>query len=275
MSTRATEQVPLDEVTGLPLPVYVRRSNYFMADIDFHHAFHPRKDLDLGYIPIAERQEALDDPELMEFFDELELSGMAVRYSRGQDLPKKIHQRYHNTFVGPPLPHTTGDKFTTAVLALSGIVPRKAIYLPRKGDYQIKGLTDKQHQFIASRERLHYESALSPDAAAHKRAWFGKFFAAYALEQSLTNLIPENLIAEFLDPKTKQDRIGELGRIMVLSAADERTESLKPIFREAKRQNMMINPKIRPKTVVRRYITQSGYLSYHLPLRRILAESVA
>lgn len=62
---------PLDDLTGLPLPIVISPPFYGNSNdsfVDYHHSFHPERDLVYG-----------DDAQV------------ALRRSRGQNLPRWLH----------------------------------------------------------------------------------------------------------------------------------------------------------------------------------------
>lgn len=272
MPTHGFEITPRDELSKLPLPVFVRRRNYSLSDNDYHHAFHPRKSLDLGHVyPDIVQTEDLD---MKNFLEDLELEGKAVRYSRGQLLPKRLHQRYHDIFAGPELPISTTEKFGSVVLSLSGVVPRQAIYLTRSGDYQVRGLSNSHYNFLNDSSRMYHEDAHKENASAFKREWFGRFFAKFALEQSLTEIISESVINEFLR-SSDEIRKRTLGNTMLEAALNTSLDTLTPVYREARREGMVLNPLIEPFSVVPRFITERTALEFHQSLENTLQLSIA
>ena len=76
---------PLDELTGLPLPIVISEAKHGSSNAkpDFHHHFHPERDLTNA-----------DDAML------------ALRKSRGQNLPRWIHEHHHKYFAGPEFPES-------------------------------------------------------------------------------------------------------------------------------------------------------------------------
>lgn len=265
-------ETPVDEVTGLPLPILALRRHYLFSDIDYHHTFHPKNTIELGRITLEE-EGLYDDPVFKQFVHGLRLEGKSVRYSRGQVLPVWIHRRVHEVFYGPRLPATRQEKFATVVLALSGVVPRQAIHMLPHGDYKVTGLTDKQHAFISSRERMHFQDAYGRESQI-KRNWIGRFFAEYAMEQSINSIVSEPVIDEFLH-SSDQARIKELGNLMLVSAINTSIDELMPMYNEAKSEAMLADKALQPRKVVRSFFTKNRFTDYYDALRSTLQPAEA
>jgi len=238
MSSSGIERTPVDELTNLPLPIYTRRYDYFQHERNFHHHFHPS-----------------NSPELQGYYD-----GKPVRYSRGQDIQKYLHDRYHDIFAGPPLPETSKDKFTTTVLVLSGVLPRQAIDLYTHGEFRIVDMSRGEHSFLANPSRLHMESDRRIKSMEGKRQKdkqrerVGRFFANYVVEQALDEVITAETIERFLHtPNDKERRL--LGHTMLENAVDVSVAELITVHDKAKRAGMVASGALAVKEVVQRYFS--------------------
>jgi hypothetical protein len=234
---------------------------------NYHHHFHPKKSHELGY---GENGNKLDKA------SPLRIEGFALRYSRGQDLPVWLHNRYHDIFNGPLLPQDSQAKFTAVVLACAGVVPRKAIDLYIPGEYKEVDLDDKQYEFI--RRRIYFEGAASR-AKSSKRNHIGRFIAEHALQSSLTQIMTEKQIRqkvnEFLKPKSSEQRTGA-GKFILEHVVDASIAELIPIHAEAKKEGMVKRSRKTLGEQVLKFFTVDRFRDYFDPLEEklsILVES--
>lgn len=250
-------ETPVDRLSGLPLPIFVTRQMFEDAgeEIDEHHAFHRKKRSELGYLGENVDWEALT-PEQMS----LHLEGKAVRNSRLQLVPRRTHERYHHLFREPEqLPQIRSVKFKTAVLAVAGIVPREALDLPTSEEYRIVIMNNKQYRFLTGFRRMHFAGAYAkrPTEAFMKRDRMGRFFAQYAIEQSVGHLVDYPLIDEFLNTiDDKRRRV--IGRNMLAEAVDESIASLIPISQEAFREGMFRRSNIDLRNTIAQFLFPSS-----------------
>ncbi|HVS78750.1 MAG TPA: hypothetical protein VHD84_00460 [Candidatus Saccharimonadales bacterium] len=250
-SSGGTEPTPIDELTGLPLPIYTRRYDYFQHDRNFHHHFHPG-----------------NSRQLQGYYD-----GKPVRYSRGQMIQEYLHKRYHQIFFGPPLPETRKDKFTVTVLALSGVLPRQALDLYTPGEFRVVDLSRGEHSFLSKSSRLHMEPDRRRGSKASRyendkqRQRVGRFFADYVVEQALEEVITDEIIEKFLRTNNdKEKRI--LGRTMLENAVDVSVAELVVVHNEARRAGMVASGALAVKEVVEKYFSVGKFyqsLAEHTP----------
>ena len=255
------EVTPKDELTGLPLPVLSKRSDlYFQKngeairrDSNFHHHFHPINAPELGYDEFGNK---------LEFGEPGRMDGLALRYSRGQELPVWLHDRYHNIFNGPQMPVDEKSKFTLVVLACAGVVPREAINLYTPGEWQQVTLDDRQHDFI--RRKVHYEGA-GHKANRSRRGPIGSFLANYALKTPLAEIVEEKNIRkkidEFLNPSSKRQR-HESGAFILKHAIGASVADLIPLHQEAQREGMVKSKTRELGRVVLKYFTEERFPDY-------------
>jgi hypothetical protein len=256
------EAAPLDELTQLPLPVLVSGSDYYQDNgsqrsSNYHHHFHPQKSIELGYTAEGVRLPR-NNPGRIE--------GFALRYSRGQDLPIWLHDRYHKIFLGPQLPQTTEEKFTAVVLACAGVVPREALDLYTPDAYRKSTLDNKQHEFI--RRRIYFEGAASR-AKSSKRNHIGKFIADHALQSSLAEVMTESdvrkKVNEFLRPRSETQRFNA-GKIILRHVVDASVAELIPIHKEAKKEGMVKRNRKELGEIVLKFFTVDRFQDYFDPL---------
>lgn len=260
------ETTPRDELTKLPLPVLTTSADFYFngspVAANYHHHFHPMKSTELGYD---------DDGKKLarQSFERIE--GAAVRYSRGQYIPRPLHNRYHSTFYGPELPNDTHSKFTAVVLACAGVVPRRAIDLSDPEGYLEVDLTDRQHEII--RRRIYFEGA-ALTLKKSKKNNIGNYLAEYALQSIVESAMSEKEIrkkvAQFLKPRSDAQR-SEAGRFLLTHAVGTSVAELIPVHREAEREGMIRNPRKNLGEIVLKFFTQDKFQDYFNPLEDRLA----
>lgn len=236
-------QTPVCEVTGLPLPIAPHEPPKTEARFnfsDYHHHFHPRND------------------ELLQG-----LSGKAVRYSRGQFLPRVLHNRYHQIFTGPELPDNDTDRYRLSVLACAGVVPKQAIDLSRSGEYEVVNLSEEAYSRLASPDSIYIERARKP-AEKYVRKTIGKFFASYAVRQNVRQAVSEKVIGQFLDERTTPERKKELGNFILREALGMTIDDIAPLDRQIREEGLVYEERARPLlTVVRKFFTIEFFPDYH------------
>jgi hypothetical protein len=208
---------PVCEATGLPLPVRqtltIEPINWALFNFkDYHHHFHPER-----------------SPELVTE------EGRALRVSRGQWLPKELHNRYHKLFDGPPLPVDIDEVFRLTVLSCAGVVPREALDLSKRRSYKKVGLRDEEFELLAAPNSIFIEKAHSKGASP-KRRIIGQFLVSYALKQDLYEVISDRVIEQFLYRSTSAERRKELGNYILREALDMSVDGLAAEHRELRRE---------------------------------------
>ncbi len=238
---------PVDEQTGIPLPILPilpsdQTSNTSFSD--FHHHFHPERQL----VPGGDAK-------------------LALRRSRGQDLPRWLHEHYHRYFAGPEIPKERSDIFRTVVLACAGVVPKEALdFSNRKSGPKVVRVTnDLVHKTIA--KTIKHEGLRRGSAGSYYRADIGIFFANYAIEQSLEDTISQSVIDEFLSTK-KQARRKELGNLMIKKAILISIDPIVPVYADLRRDGLVHanNTDLYPR--VRDFFVTSRTEDYHQALDR-------
>jgi hypothetical protein len=261
VAAKGTEQTPVDDLTRLPLPILMRGTDFYLREVNYHHHFHPEASVELGYTESGKKLPT-EDPRRQE--------GRAVRYSRGQIVPKWLHTRYHNVFMGPELPQDPQAKFTAVVLACAGVIPRRAINLYTSDHYEEVELSDKQHDFI--RRRVFYEGAASQ--RNNRKNKIGKFLATYAMDNSLSDILSETevnrKVEEFLMPKSEEIRVSA-GRFILSHAVDASVANLIELHQEAKKEGMIKNSKKMLGEIVLKYFPEYKFKDYLDPLEDRLA----
>jgi hypothetical protein len=244
-------ETPIDEATRLPipiLPVDPMFPNTNANFIDYHHLFHPESDLIHG-----------DD------------SDIALRRSFGQDLPRWLHEHYHRFFSGPPMPVARSEKFVTIVLACAGVLPRQAIEFTKSGPVHRTGLTNDQYENV--RATTHYEGQAKGEVAKFYRNQIGVFFANYALEQNISEVVSGSVIDEFLNTNRPEKRRA-LGNLMIREAIVLSIEPVKTVRQEARSQGLEVRNRRSLGSIVCEFFVLKRRMDYLDALRQRLDPAV-
>lgn len=210
--------MPTDPETGLPhviLPGNPTSVDGSPVESNYHHHFYNRRDPDLeGRYRLTFEQ--LRNPELIPFHT---IAGLAVRISRGQLLPVPTHKLGHEYFpLGPVLPHTIPDKFTTAVKACSGLASRLALDVTSGTEPQLVYMDDYTFERVASPGVLYTEKAYHGGLAIHRKQILGSFFVRHAAKQDLSH-ISGAVVDEFLHTSNDEQRLA-LGKLILAEAVE-------------------------------------------------------
>lgn len=237
-------ETPVDEETGLPLPILVvdppnNRANTWF--VDYHHHFHARARY------VEDGNDAL----------------MAVRMSRGQDLPRWLHEHYHGYFAGPKPPASREAAFRTCVLACAGVVPRQALDFGGNRGPFIRFASDRELRNLP--KTIHREGTQRKDMGKTQRDHIGKFFAAYAIEQSIQEIVSQRVIDQFLFTPDKHTR-AQLGNLILRKAIEVSVEPVRPLYLSLRRRGLMRQVVAEPQQIVDAYFTQSKRHDYHRTL---------
>lgn len=247
-------QTPTCEVTGLPLPIRPSEppKGARFGFHDYHHHFHPEKKL-------------TND----------NLSSLALRYSRGQDVPRSLHDRYHDIFDGPPIPKSESDRFTLTILACAGVIPRVAIDLSEPRTHQVLELSDKEHQILADNQVTHIETATRPDNRQKIRNTIGRFIACYALDQDISSIISDRVVDEFVHHSTDILRKKELGNFILREAVGHALDPVVSVHNIAKQEGLTPSHTHRQKskTIASTFFTRNRLPDYHAELTNRLVKT--
>lgn len=236
---------PEDPLTGLPLPVLLVDPPSLNANttfVDYHHLQHPAKVLLGG-----------DD------------ASIALRRSYGQDLPRWLHEHYHQFFGGPVIPETRPEKFTRVVLACAGVVPRAAIEFTKSGPFARESLNEEEYRRVLA--STHHEGFMRNDKGRKYRNQIGMFFANYAVEQHIEMVITDSVIDQFLHT-TDSVRQKELGNLMLKAGIEIAVESVRPLHKVAKESGLIKGRPTEPISVVKDFFLAARRQDYYTALRR-------
>lgn len=226
----AERLAPVDERTGLPLPIlpvipdlhFLRNSKLYdeYSRPDRHHSFYPNASLTTE----AER---------------------VVRHSRLQFGARWNHDKYHRFYDAAPQPLDDKTCFNLGVLAIAGYVPEVAVDTTGKRPV-IKRLDEQdrvrlQHQLLYPEERHSKETG--KDLYEIGR---GSFFMRFALAQDFDH-IKEHMLEEFLQTNSRARRL-QLGVTIVDLALWRASEEVDEVYKGARKEGKI--PKSKPKNPV-------------------------
>lgn len=238
---------PKDELTGLPLPIIITdpfHGNSNSTFVDYHHSFHPARDLIHG-----------DDAQV------------ALRRSRGQNLPRWLHEHYHKYFAGPEFPESREEIFGTVVLACAGVVPRQAIFFGgNEGAPKIVNLRESVTRQIVVKSVRH-EAEKREQPLDYYRAQIGMFFANYAIEQSIEEVVSSRVIDEFLYTN-QRNRRQELGNLLLREGIKMSVEPLVPVHNELKKEGLIARRQSDLTARVQDFFVRSRRKDYHIALEK-------
>jgi len=254
LDVNTLEMTPTDELTGLPLSVFIEAS-YFSIEgrnctPEFHHRQHPSDSPELGNNTEGDLLPA-------HTFERTE--GLAVRYSSGEILPSWLHDLYHDLFFGPTLPRHSRQKHSATILGLANVLPRQSMHIYEPGNFRLLDLNNGQHELIS--RHMHHEGA-NYGMDKNRRGRIGSYLGEYAILNHLGEIIHERQVSlageEFLeirqqlsDPRAlrwEEDelrkgeptprqlakrRLLELGESIVRQALRSSVEGVIPLFNEA------------------------------------------
>jgi hypothetical protein len=246
---------PVDEQTGLPLPILITDPQSMNANInfvDYHHHFHPEREL-------VYHNDALT----------------ALRRSRGQELPRWLHEHYHNFFAGPELPKNRKDIFGRVILACAGVVPRQVIDFGNgKATPRVVSMdNDNYYRFVAKTVK-HEADKLNQSRKVSRshdfyRTQIGIFLANYAIEQPFQKTISSDVIDEFLMTGC-QLRRKTLGNLMLREAIHIAVEPIVPLHRHLYRQGLAHRKPMELTDIVRDYFVRSRQQEYFMAMQKKL-----
>lgn len=242
-------KAPLDAITGIPLPIIPLEPDVRSGgDIwtDYHHTFYNRNNPEL------------EDP-----------AGKALRYSRGQAIPRWLHTAYHETFAPPDLPSSVDEKFRLTVMACANMVGPLAIDFTQADPTVPVVMTRQQHADIVNPNSMHFEYAHHAKRAGRRRDDIGRFFASYVLETDLQECADIGMIEEFIDT-TDTERQAALRGIILENAIELSIEPIIPVasevMQEAPASMNLASPAEKLRTTVGTFFMERCYFGYHDPL---------
>lgn len=195
-------------------------------------------------------------------------AGEALRISRVQHVPRRIHRLKHEVFFKngvEELPVNRADKFALTVLACAGYTPRSVLDL-RGSSPELVRISERMHKFIRGQAQLHPERRQNPtygyyDTERSTRK-IGLFFAEYVKEQKIDEIVKDNIIDEFLNTED-EDMRRQRGNFIIRQAIVAATDSVEPKYQKALRKQF-VRPRIKSaKGVVATVFPVQVWTDYH------------
>jgi hypothetical protein len=207
-------RTPIDELTGMPLPVLPPTNILDGGDAEnnWHHHYHPANDKRLT-----------------------STNGLALRHVRLQLLPVTSHNSYHSIFEGPQLPRTNQERFGQIILASAGYIPAKAINVLSNDPEEPVGMSKKM------RRRLQTSGEI--EVRGHSN--ISNFIKNHLIGQDFSE-VDELVIEEFIYT-SDIERKRVLGQKLLAIASDLAIEPIKPVYKQALNDGLLAEP--RPKLI--------------------------
>lgn len=221
----AKEIAPICEVAGLPLPILPPRPCENGAFL------YPRLPYNIG--PNNHHPWFNEDR-----IKKLGNGGAALQSSRIQNIDWYYHKNFHEMFgdLSKEIPIDDDGLFKLAVSAIAGVIPKTAVDVSRRGEYEIVELTQAQQKQIASKTTIDQKKPIA------------RFLADYAIKQEITEVIDEIKIEEFLDERTDFAKKYEIARQMLGGAIDLSLENLGLYSQEIELRSQGLIVQEKPKT---------------------------
>lgn len=196
---------PVDQLSGLPLPILSAEDSQTRYSPDLHHPFHPKND------PLLQG-----------------IGGQALRHCRVQRVRYETHHYdYHQRYDGPRLPTTDGERFRLVVMAAAGYIPKQALVLHPTEEPKIVEFSDEAREKYRAKKKIVVETPGS----------IQQFLREYVLAQDFSGLNSVT-IDEFCST-TDEDRRSLLGDTILGVAARHATDPFKAEYREAHRERLI------------------------------------
>ncbi|MEI6237445.1 MAG: hypothetical protein WCP03_02485 [Candidatus Saccharibacteria bacterium] len=245
---------PVDELTGLPLPILP--TNELPNGVELpvylnpHHHFHPKK------------AKLIRNPE----------EGGFLRNSRIQILPRWIHNQYHDIYRGPKIDKDEQKRLLLGIFAVVGYLPKYAIDAPesaKRDEDVIVEIEDDLYRQMIDKTLLKSEATKSKE----RRDRVCAYMMRVVLDQDV-NIIDQLVIEQFLDTKNDNTRL-EIGRLIINNLIEQSTEPIEPIYKQVYRKNMVRKRNIRQASGVIREVTCPQHQRYISDLETKVRQSVA
>lgn len=247
---------PVDELTGLPLLIEPHDEvPSLLADTRLNAARREAGRRD--YIDRNHVHHPASSPELSND------AGRAVQSSRVQWVVRSEHREYHHAYSGPPLPHTTEQRFRTIVFNLANYVPRQALSFRGGSPHEIT-LSDEQITRMQT----------SGEIQALDQLKVRKFLQSCVLQNPVFDHIPVAVIDEFLTirPETEDDRRRQefLAHKLLALVIEPVTEPLYETYRQTRQDTMWLpDTAVSPRRIVHNQLVGRGKYQRARSIRKI------
>jgi hypothetical protein len=209
--TKEIIEAPIDQI-GMPLPILLPEMPDFPPGEDWnrHHAFYKRVD----YLNGTD-------------------GSRAVRFSRLQWAPVRLHNRFHVAYQdGVSLPTNEFEEFKLTVLGYAGYLPEQAV--------DVRGSEPKLvHMSKAQRRMFRYPGVFITEDTEFKNNAIGSFLISYIVRHGLEEISKsESLIGSFLDALTDEEKINK-GLALIEQATEIAAEPFDLIYNSAKKRRFL------------------------------------
>lgn len=187
---------PVDEI-GVPLPIYVP-NNELTDKTDRHHHFATRR----------------------RYNKELGDIGKALRASRIQKVPIKLHKLFNVHFDDTPVPSDVTSRFGLLLLMTAGYLPEKAIDV-RRSNPRERTLEKSERQAIWAGNLIRLDAMNT----VHD------FIRDYIVQKGIRQFT-ESDVDEFLHSRDP-DKIRNIGKELISVVASTSTEPIKQVYIDA------------------------------------------
>ncbi len=243
------EYTPVDESTGLVLPILVKPEDFVVSESRRHHKEHPG--------PRAQLQGR---------------AGKLLRYSVTQLIPDHMHWEkyrgsYHGIFMGPEtLPTDRASQIHRGLVNLV-VVPRIAIKLNGDG-YDLIELSDDEHDFLSNPRITNIQGNSIAQRKRIGRA-MGDSLIRFALDETLEGVISPRAEGKFLTTLDHQ-RERELANQFIYDAVDEAIRPALVTAEAATRDDMVSVRRLGIRATARGWLDESLLGNYYELLRQKL-----
>lgn len=199
-------ETPYDPLTLLSLPLMPVENPHRMYRPDWHHHEHPKRS------PLLK-----------------EIGGQAVRNARLQYYDRRLHNRYHDKFGGPPLPETEEQQFNLVIMAVAGYIPEQAIDVRRRKPQIVALTTEQRHRLQTSGEiRVGSEAVLR------------EFIKKRVMSQDVYSVNASDLMIEEFVTTNNFERRRLLGHTLLGLVTDKASEVAGETYWQARRKELIL-----------------------------------
>lgn len=235
--------IPVDPLTGLPLPLAQAEKPMWLLGPtrrDYDHSWFPSND------------PGLKGP-----------AGRALRFSLGQWVRRWEHE-LKNKKAGPPLlPADEHAYFQATVAGIARMIGPYAIDFT-SDDWTVPVLmTPRQYAYVTDPRNMYMQGGRNarPGRFNHVRDHIGKYFAAYAIDHGLGQVVTPRVVDEFLDTKDPT-RKTELGNLLLRESVEAAVAPIMPVAQEIREMSPTPSPVLDPRTAVHRCFQRERFADY-------------
>lgn len=234
------DNYPTDLLTGLPLPILVRRVDLAKhVQTSDHHMFYRRRHADLEGAVEYDRVH-----NIFRVVDKLpldQLGGLAVRVSRVERLPTTVHNNVHKRYpYGPTLPHTRAEKFAVVLKAHTGVLPRECLAVDKGGDIKRQRMLPTDYTYFTAAGLVHPETYRYRRPPNYQQYVLSAFLLGYLATQDLSHV--EQDVERFKNASNHMRRIS-FAKTLLDAAIQTAVDPLVQSYDLYKRQAVVTLPR--------------------------------